>query len=163
MEILKSIWKDGRWYLLTIIVCVIVMKNCNCICLDSNKTNVFPNEVKTIVDTIKILQTKIVTLDSIRTKFVYKWRTVKDTVNLTDTVEVLKLLNICDTIILTDSIEIHTLKNINFQYIKILKIDSLKIDSLTKSNKKFWKGFKKGFAAGSVLTGGLILTTQIIK
>jgi hypothetical protein len=114
-----------------------------------------------IKDTIKILQTKVVVLDSIRTKFVYKWRTTKDTINLRDTIEVLKLLSVCDTVILTDSVEIATLKNINFQYVKILKIDSVKIDSLTKSKRKFWKGFQSGFVAGSILTGSIIWTTAI--
>ncbi len=159
MEILKSVWKDVRWYLLTIIICFIVFYNCGGFKVITTPTT--PDATTPIKDTIKILQTKVVTLDSIRTKFVYKWRTVKDTINLRDTIEVLKLLSVCDTIILTDSVEIATLKNINFQYVKILKIDSVKIDSLTKSKRKFWKGFKSGFVAGSVATGAIIWTAAI--
>lgn len=117
-----------------------------------------------IKDTIKTLETKVVVLDSVRTKFVYKWRTTKDTINLRDTIEVLKLLSVCDTIILTDSVEIATLKNINFQYQKICRIDSVNIDSLTRSNKKFWKGFRVGFWTGAAITqaansGVKVLTT----
>ena len=157
MEILKSIWKDIRFYALTIIVCFIIFFNCKGFQPDPIN-NV---DSKHIHDTIKVLQTKVVTLDSIRTKFVYKWRTVKDTINLTDTVEVLKLLSVCDTIIYTDSVEIQMLKTINFNYAKICRIDSVKIDSLTKSKKKYWKGFKNGFIAGSVLTGSIIWTSAI--
>lgn len=157
MEILKSIWKDIRFYVLTIIVCFIIFFNCKG-CQPEPINNTYS---KPIHDTIKVLQTKVVTLDSIRTKFVYKWRTVKDTINLTDTVEVLKLLSVCDTIIYTDSVEIQTLKTINFNYAKICRIDSVKIDSLTKSKKKYWKGFKNGFIAGSVLTGSIIWTSSI--
>jgi len=157
MEILKSILKDIRFYVLTIIVCFIIFFNCKG-CQPEPINNI---DSKQIHDTIKVLQTKVVTLDSIRTKFVYKWRTVKDTINLTDTVEVLKLLSVCDTIIYTDSVEIQTLKTINFNYAKICRIDSVKIDSLTKSKKKYWKGFKNGFIAGSVLTGSIIWTSAI--
>jgi len=157
MEILKSIWKDIRFYVLTIIVCFIIFFNCRG-CQPEPINNI---DSKPIHDTIKVLQTKVVTLDSIRTKFVYKWRTVKDTINLTDTVEVLKLLSVCDTIIYTDSVEIQTLKLINKKFYDLVKSDSLKIDSLTKSKKKYWKGFKNGFIAGSVLTGSIIWTSAI--
>ena len=157
MEILKSILKDIRFYVLTIIVCFIIFFNCKG-CQPEPINNI---DSKPIHDTIKVLQTKVVTLDSIRTKFVYKWRTVKDTINLTDTVEVLKLLSVCDTIIYTDSVEIQTLKLINKKFYDLVKSDSLKIDSLTKSKKKYWKGFKNGFIAGSVLTGSIIWTSAI--
>lgn len=120
-----------------------------------------PDATAPIKDTIKILETKVVTLDSIRTKLVYKFRTLRDTINLRDTVEIITALNLCDTIIIKDSTEIATLKNINFQYVKICRLDSTKIDSLTRSKKKFWKGFKSGFVAGSVATGAIIWTAAI--
>lgn len=157
MEILKSIWKDIRFYALTIIVCFIIFFNCKG-CQPEPINNI---DSKPIHDTIKILDTKVVKLDSVRTKLVYKWRTKRDTVNLIDTIEVLKLLSICDTIILTDSIEIQTLKLINKKFYALVKSDSLKIDSLTKSKKKYWKGFKNGFIAGSVFTGSIIWTSAI--
>lgn len=157
MEILKSIWKDIRFYVLTIIVCFIIFFNCKG-CQPEPINNI---DSKPIHDTIKILETKVVKLDSVRTKLVYKWRTKRDTVNLIDTIEVLKLLSICDTIILTDSIEIQTLKLINKKFYTLVKSDSLKIDSLTKSKKKFWRGFKNGFIAGSVLAGSIIWTSAI--
>lgn len=157
MEILKSIWKDIRFYVLTIIVCFIIFFNCKG-CQPEPINN---NNSKPIHDTIKILETKIVKLDSVRTKLVYKWRTKRDTVNLIDTIEVLKLLSVCDTIILTDSIEIQNLKLINKKFYTLAKSDSLKIDSLTKSKKKFWRGFKSGFIAGSVSTGAIIWTSAI--
>lgn len=157
MEILKSIWKDIRFYVLTIIVCFIIFFNCKG-CQPEPINNI---NSKPIHDTIKILETKVVKLDSVRTKLVYKWRTKRDTVNLRDTIEIKKLFNICDTVILTDSIEIQTLKLINKKFYALVKSDSLKIDSLTKSKKKYWKGFKNGFIAGSVLTGGLLWTAAI--
>lgn len=157
MEILKSIWKDIRFYVLTIIVCFIIFFNCKG-CQPEPINNI---NSKPIHDTIKILETKFVKLDSVRTKLVYKWRTKRDTVNLRDTIEIKKLFNICDTVILTDSIEIQTLKLINKKFYALVKSDSLKIDSLTKSKKKYWKGFKNGFISGSVLTGGLLWTAAI--
>lgn len=151
MEILKSIWKDIRLYVLTIIVCFIIFFNCKG-CQPEPINNI---DSKPIHDTIKILETKVVKIDSVRTKLVYKWRTNKDTFNIRDTIEVLKLLSICDTIIFTDSVQIQTLKKINSQYVKLCRIDSVKIDSLTKSKKKYFRGFKYGFITGVVVTQAL--------
>lgn len=148
---------SGRFYVLTIIVCFIIFFNCKG-CQPESINNTYS---KPIHDTIKILETKVVKLYGVRTKLVYKWRTTKDTINIRDTIEVLKLLNVCDTIILTDSIEIQTLKIINKKFYALVKSDSLKIDSLTKSKKKFWRGFKSGFIAGSVSTGAIIWTSAI--
>jgi hypothetical protein len=153
MEILKSIFKDVKYYLLTIIICFIVFYNCD----RFKKINdpITHDSTAQIKDTIKILQTKVIKIDSVRTKLVFKWRTVKDTINLRDTVEVLKLLIVCDTIIYTDSVTIQTLKKINSLYANICRNDSVKIDSLTKSKKKYFRGFKHGFVTGVIVTQGL--------
>jgi len=108
---------------------------------------------KNIHDTIKLFQIKVDTIEKLRVKLVYKYRSIRDTINIRDTVEVLQLLDICDTIIVTDSIEIAFLKTINRNYAKIVYNDSIVIDSLVHSRKKFWKGFKYGFATGSILVG----------
>ena len=109
---------------------------------------------KAIHDTIKVLQVKADTIEKLRVKLVYKYRSIRDTVNIRDTVEVLQLLDICDTIIVTDSIEINTLRLINNNFAKIVHNDSLVIDSLKHSKKKYFKGFRHGFIAGTILVGG---------
>ncbi len=138
------------------LILALLFKSCG-----SNDSTPVPDKTKPIRDTIRILETKVVVLDSTRTKLVYKWRTITDTISLRDTVSIIRAFNLCDTIIVKDSTEIVVLKDINKKYVSIFRIYSLKIDSLTRSKKKFWKGFKSGFVAGSVFTGSIIWTTAI--
>ena len=101
-----------------------------------------------------LLQVKADTIEKIRIKLVYKYRSIRDTINIRDTVEVLQLFDLCDTLIVTDSIEINTLRHINNNFAKIVHNDSLVIDSLKHSKKKYFRGFKHGFIAGTILVGG---------
>lgn len=52
---------------------------------------------------------------------------------------------------------------LNKSRIKQSKNDSLVIDSLTHSKKKFWKGFKVGFVSGVIVTEGLNVGSKFIK
>jgi len=107
-----------------------------------------PNNSSVIADTIRVYTVKADSIEIIRTKLVTKWRNTRDTINIHDTIQVVKALNLCDTIIVTDSLEISFLKTINRNYVKVIQSDSIVIDSLTKSKKKFWRGFKYGYVAG---------------
>lgn len=115
-------------------------------------SSVIPNN-QAIHDTIKVLQIKADTLEVVRTKLVTKWRTSTDTINIHDTIQVKAALQLCDTIIVTDSLEIATLRLINNKFYQVVKSDSLVIDSLKRSKKKYFKGFKHGFASGVIISG----------
>ena len=108
-------------------------------------------------------------LDTVREKILHVYHVKKKTINIHDTVLMYKFVQICDSVIEIDSIEISTLKTLNKNLIDInkdksdmlynrdnviVKKDAI-IDSLTKSKKKYWKGFKHGFAAGAIVVESL--------
>ena len=108
-------------------------------------------------------------LDTVREKILHVYHVKKKTINIHDTVLMYKFVQICDSVIEVDSIEISTLKILNKNLVDInkdksdmlynrdnviVKKDAI-IDSLTKSKKKYWKGFKHGFAAGAIVVESL--------
>lgn len=135
--------KDIALFILSVICVALLLSQCNS-CTNSPKIA----DNKSIKDTIYKLQVKVDSIDVVRLKYVSKWRVLRDTINIRDTVQVVTALNKCDTIIKIDSTEIATLKIINRNFYKLVKSDSLVIDSLTRSKKKYWRGFKHGMLAG---------------
>lgn len=122
-----------------------------------------------IIDSLKKSKVKIVYLDSVREKVVVKYKTVRNTVNIHDTTQVIEFINTCDTVIAVDSLEINELKLSNKLYeeqlyykIQVVKDLRHQLDSTAKSKRKYFKGFKHGFIAGTAITGG-VLGTFIIK
>lgn len=103
-------------------------------------------------DTIRIYSVKVDSIEVIRNKLIYKYKSIRDTINIHDTLQVLQALNTCDTIIVVDSLEIAFLKTINHNFANIVYKDSLTIDSLKMSKKKYFKGLKHGFILGAGVT-----------
>jgi len=115
-------------------------------------------------------------LDTVREKILHIYHVKKKTINIHDTVLMYKFVQICDSVIEVDSLEISTLKTLNNNLIDInkdktnmlynrdnviVKKDAI-IDSLTKSKKKYWKGFKHGFAAGAVVVESLNIGAGVL-
>lgn len=111
-----------------------------------------PNSSNIRVDTLRIYSVKVDSIDVIRIKQVNKWHSIRDTINIHDTIQVINALNLCDTIIVVDSLEIAFLKTINRNFAKVVHNDSIIIDSLKHSKKKFWRGFKYGYITGAGTT-----------
>jgi hypothetical protein len=109
---------------------------------------------------ISILKDLTANSDSVRTVIKYRYRTLHDTIPCE-----IKLVY-CDSVIYHDSIAINYRDSIIYKfdtltanYQKVAKIDSLTIDSLIHSRKKFWKGFKLGLGIGfgvGVVGSGLV-------
>ena len=125
-------------------------KQCNnkVITVDTNNAHV-QKSIDSVHDKIAILKPLERASDSVRIITKWKYRTLHDTIPCN-----IKLIY-CDSVIYRDSISINYKDSIiiNYdslipKYKKLAKIDSLKIDSLTHSRKKFWKGFKFGFCVG---------------
>lgn len=114
-------------------------------------------------DTVHIYSVKVDSIDVIRTKIVTKYKSIRDTINIHDTLEVIQALNTCDTIIVVDSLEIAFLKTINRNFAKIVYNDSLEIDSLKSSKKKYFKGFRHGLITGTIFTSIGISTILLNK
>jgi len=99
------------------------------------------------------LKDTIIYKEVIRTKYMVMWKEVRhDSLIPCET----KLL-VCDTIIRADSAVIIAQKAVIVKSdIIIATQDSIiKMDSIAlKSNKKFWRGFKWGFATGAILGTG---------
>lgn len=108
-------------------------------------------------------------LDTVREKILHIYHVQKKTINIHDTVLMYKFVQICDSVIEVDSIQISNLKTLNKNLVDInkdksdmlynrenviVKKDAI-IDSLTKSKKKYWKGFKHGFVAGAIVVESL--------
>lgn len=104
------------------------------------------------IDTIYVYSLKADSIEVIRNKLVTKWHTKRDTINIHDTIQVIQALNLCDTIILTDSLEIAFLRTINRNFAKVVYNDSLVIDSLKRSKKKYFRGLKHGIIIGAGVT-----------
>jgi len=115
-------------------------------------------------------------LDTVREKILHVYHVKKKIINIHDTEWVVKFVQICDSAIEVDSIEISTLKTLNKNLVGINKDKSdmlynrdnviiqkdIKIDSLTKSKKKYWKGFKHGFVAGATVVESLNIGAGVL-
>jgi hypothetical protein len=115
-------------------------------------------------------------LDTVREKILHVYHVQKKIINIHDTEWVVKFIQICDSVIEVDSLEISTLKTLNNNLIDInkdktnmlynrdnviVKKDAI-IDSLTKSKKKYWKGFKHGFVAGAIVVESLNIGAGVL-
>ena len=119
-------------------------------CSNDNKhTFRYIEKIKRIHDTVRIVEAQ-------RVKVLTKWRTLRDSVNVyhLDTI-IRDVILTCDTIIKLDSTNIALLND-------IIKVQEVVIDSLKKSKKPYFKGFKHGFIAGSIVTGS-IFTGVFVK
>jgi hypothetical protein len=139
-------------FFLVLIIFALLYKQCD------NKV-ITPPSNKAVKDSINSIQADIAILkplgkraDSVRTIIKWKYKTLHDTIPCE-----IKLIY-CDSVIYRDSISIIYKDSILSKYDSLFpkyqllaKIDSCTIDSLTRSRKKFWKGFKVGFATGYVL------------
>ena len=115
-------------------------------------------------------------LDTVREKVLHIYHVQKKIINIHDTEWVVKFIQICDSVIEVDSLEINTLKTLNNNLIDInkdktnmlynrdnviVKKDAI-IDSLTKNKKKYWKGFKHGFVAGTIVVESLNIGAGVL-
>lgn len=117
-----------------------------------------PEPTQTI-KTIQVNKAKLVAMKPIiiiQTKEVVKWRSKYHEVRHDSIIPCEEKLAICDTVIVKDSTLIATQKIYIGIQDTIIKDQSAVIDSLTKSRRKFWNGFKCGFIAGNV-TGGVVV------
>jgi len=115
-------------------------------------------------------------LDTVREKILHVYHVQKKIINIHDTEWVVKFVQICDSVIEVDSIEISALKTLNKNLVDINKDKSdmlynrdnviiqkdIKIDSLIKSKKKYWKGFKHGFMAGVIVVESLNIGAGVL-
>jgi hypothetical protein len=115
-------------------------------------------------------------LDTVREKILDVYHVKKKKKNIHDTVWVTSFIQVCDSVITLDSTEISSLKALNKNLVDINKDKSdmlynrdnvitrkdVTIDSLIKSKKKYWKGFKHGFVAGSIVIESLNIGVGVI-
>lgn len=113
------------------------------------------------IDTSAILRLKATKSQQQATIAVHHWHKAKhDTIHDSITVPYLVITNLCDSTIkaleiaqedlcdeLNQVYEINTLQNC------VISLDSHIIDSIRKDRRKFWKGFKWGFASGFIVGG----------
>jgi hypothetical protein len=143
-------------FFLVLIILMLVFKKCN-----NNVITPIPDNKELKADIrsdeadIALLKPLERSADSVRTVIKWKYRTLHDTIPCE-----IKLVY-CDSVIYRDSISIVYKDSILSKYDslfpkyqRLAKIDSLTIDSLSRSNRKFWKGFKVGLGTGYLL--GLI-------
>lgn len=158
--------KQTTSYLVAILILVVVITMFLPKCAtDRNFNNELQLQMKidslnAAIDSVKV---KVVVIDSTRIKTVYKYRTLRDTFNIHDTTQVLRLVNICDSIITIDSTEIAELKVINNTYNYLVNLKDTVIKNkeieLRLQNKKHKKHLLQVGAIG-VLSGlivGLII------
>ena len=148
-------------FFLVLIILALFYKQCNnkVITLDTKRASV-QKSIDSVQNEINLLKPLERSSDSIRTIIKWKYRTLHDTIPCE-----IKLVY-CDSVIYRDSISISYKDSILSKYDSLFpkyqllaKIDSLTIDSLNRSKKKFWKGFKLGFAIGvgtGVIGGDLV-------
>ena len=151
-------------FIVSLFIIALLLKKCNTkpveVVSKVDSTNIYKSQINALKDSIKHL-------DTTRVKLVTKYRYLK---GKTDTIPcdtlINMIVNVCDTIILNDSIEIAKLKQINTvgslrpQW-PVVKNDSIVIDSLKHSRKKYFKGFKHGLIVGSI--GGAILAGSTVR
>ena len=139
-------------FILILIIFALLYKQCdNKVITPDNKAHV-KKSIDSIHDEIELLKPLEHSADSIRVITKWKYRTLHDTIPCE-----IKLIY-CDSVIYRDSISIIYKDSILSKYDSLFpkyqmlaKIDSCTIDSLIRSRKKFWKGFKVGFVTGYVL------------
>lgn len=147
-------------FILVLIIFALIYKQCNNKVITPSSNSHVKKTIDSIHDEISILKPLGERADSVRTIIKWKYRTLHDTIPCET-----KLIY-CDSVVYHDSISISYKDSIIVKYDSLFpkyqilaKIDSITIDSLTRSRKKFWKGFKLGFAVGvgtGVVGGALV-------
>jgi hypothetical protein len=150
--------------ILIIIFLILIWNKCNYIVITpvhSDKDSLIQANADLQAD-ISILKDLAKSSDSVRIEYKYKYRTLHDTIPCE-----IKLVY-CDSVIYHDSIAINYRDSIIYKfdtltanYQKVAKIDSLTIDSLSRSRKKFWKGVKVGLGIG--YTAGIFCGVVLVK
>lgn len=147
-------------FFLVLIILALFYKECSHKVITPQNNKPTKDSINSILSDIAILKPLERSSDSIRTIIKWKYRTLHDTIPCE-----IKLVY-CDSVIYRDSISISYKDSILSKYDslypkyqRLAKIDSLTIDSLSRSKKKFWKGFKLGFTigVGTGVIGGAIL------
>jgi len=149
---MKQIYKYIGLSFLTVLVVVFFMRKCSNSEIP-NLNNPLKERVVYLKADQKKLKDSIVYKEVVRTKYLVMWKEVRhDSLIPCET----KLL-VCDTIIRADSaVIVAQALVIKKSDVIIATQDSvIKMDSIAlKSNKKFWRGFKIGFATGAILGTG---------
>ena len=142
-------------FILILIIFALLYKQCDNKVITQPSNSHVKKQIDSIHDEIELLKPLEHSADSIRVITKWKYRTLHDTIPCE-----IKLVY-CDSVVYRDSISIIYKDSILSKYDSLFpkyqmlaKIDSCTIDSLIRSRKKFWKGFKVGFGTGYVL--GLI-------
>ena len=146
---------------LTLIIFALIWKQCdNKVITANTKRADVQKSIDSVHNEIKLLKPLEKQADSVRVITKWKYRTLHDTIPCE-----IKLVY-CDSVIFRDSISISYKDSILVKYDSLFpkyqllaKIDSMTIDSLTRSKKKFWKGFKVGYTLGlgTGIIGGAVL------
>lgn len=147
-------------FFLVLIILALFYKECSHKVITPQKNKPTKDSINSILSDIAILKPLERSADSIRTIIKWKYKTLHDTIPCET-----KLVY-CDSVIYRDSISIVYKDSILSKYDSLFpkyqllaKIDSFTIDSLTRSNRKFWRGFKLGFTIGlgtGVIGGALV-------
>ena len=142
-------------FILVLIIFALLYKQCDNKVITQPSNSHVKKQIDSIHDEIELLKPLERSADSIRVITKWKYKTLHDTIPCE-----IKLVY-CDSVVYRDSISISYKDSIIVKYDSLFpkyqllaKIDSLTIDSLSRSNRKFWKGFKLGLGTGYVL--GLI-------
>jgi hypothetical protein len=138
--------------ILVLIIFALLYKQCDYKVITPLSNKAVKDSINSIQADIAILKPLERSADSVRTIIKWRYKTLHDTIPCE-----IKLVY-CDSVIFRDSISIVYKDSILSKYDSLFpkyqllaRIDSCTIDSLTRSRKKFWKGFKVGFATGYVL------------
>lgn len=147
-------------FFLALILLIVLYKECNHKVITPTNNKPTKDSINSILSDIAILKPLERSSDSIRTVIKWKYRTLHDTIPCE-----IKLIY-CDSVIYRDSISIVYKDSILSKYDslfpkyqRLAKIDSLTIDSLTRSRAKFWKGFKLGLGIGF---GAGVISTSLL-
>lgn len=150
-------------FILVLIIFALIYKQCNnkvITPIPNNKE--LKKNIDSILSEIAILKPLERSADSVRTIIKWKYKTLHDTIPCE-----IKLVY-CDSVVYRDSISISYKDSIIVKYDSLFpkyqllaKIDSITIDSLTRSRKKFWKGFKIGFVLGNIT--GVVGTGAVLR
>lgn len=109
-------------------------------------------------------QIRVDTIEVERTKIVHHYHTLRDTLNIHDTVQVIRFVAVTDSVIKVDSTEIVLLKSLNKDYSNLVSMKDTQLNDakielhLTKkrNRKRVFVGIGSGAIVG--LIGGLLLT-----
>lgn len=117
-------------------------------------SQVMPNTKESVLDSLKLANNELLKrneqltdsvskLDTIRSKFVTKYRYLKQTTVLPCDTLIKKIVETCDTIIKVDSLEIDNLKAINLNYKRVIANDSIMLDEQQNQIKQLKKEVKR--------------------